>query len=79
MKIEFRDVEVTTDEEGTEYRRLNAVLYNGTDDPLKFGAAQALSKHTLRVSGAPDKLRHHVDNLMRNEVTRAMIEHHYGD
>lgn len=78
MRIELGEVEVRV-ENDCEYRTIRAqTLVDGRVGRL-FMDHHVTPVENFRRHGAPDKLRHHIDNRLRNGVTRAIIEHYYGE
>lgn len=78
MQIELSEVAVSTNSYGEEHR-ISANLVVDRRVVQVFGAAHTIHHDKLAHHGEPDKLRHHVDNRLRNEVTREIIEYHYGE
>ncbi|WYM31370.1 hypothetical protein Stm18_028 [Stenotrophomonas phage Stm18] len=78
MRIELSEAAVSTNSYGEE-RRFTANLVIDGRVAQVFGVAHIIGHDLLANHGEPDKLRHHVDNRLRNEITREIIEYQYGE
>ncbi|QVR48655.1 hypothetical protein [Stenotrophomonas phage BUCT609] len=78
MRIELGEVTVWSGVLGEEHR-ISANLVVDGRVVQTFGSSYIICNEKLKHHGEPDKLRHHVDNRLRNEVTRAIIEYQYGE
>lgn len=61
-----------------ETRRISGYLLKEDDRVDKAFYAERTLTMMERVV-APEKMRHFYDNEMRNELTKAMVAHRYGD
>lgn len=78
VRIELSEVEVLPGVLG-EQHRISANLVVDGRVVKTFGSAYIICNEKLKHHGDPDKLRHHVDNRLRNDVTRYIIEYQYGE
>lgn len=69
MDIQFGAVRVSW-ADGREWRHLSARLRGR---PTVYRASHSIPSDRLHRSAEPDKIRHHIDNRMRNEITDLVL------